>query len=183
MKPIDEFDKIHGKYYNVCLECKKQYQKEYHQKHKLIPEYRERRLYISQDWNDKNKESRKEIDKKSRSRPEYKEKARIQKSKRYYAGLDKESILRYSKSIKGLTASKKAKRKWAKSNPVAILIKERRLVGELSGCYVVNKLRRSTGLTSETLRQYPELIDTTREILKLKRLIRERNEKSNRTQK
>jgi len=180
-KPIEEFDKIHGKYYNKCLICKKQYDKEYHLNHKLIPEYRKKRLLISKEWNDKNKERRKQIDKKSKSRPEYKRRAAELTRIRYYEGKDVVSRERYAKSEKGLISSRKAKRKWAKLNPDKRKEKDRRQIKNLNDCYVLNKLRRQTETETQLLRQYPELVEVKREQLRLYRLTKkQQNENSNR---
>lgn len=121
-------------------------------------------------WCLKNKERRKEIQKKSRGRPEYKENASKLRLERYHKGLDKQSIDKYKNSEKGKLASKRAKIKWAKNNPEKIIEKDRRQIYELNDCYVIQKIVRDTELNANDIREYLELIEAKRLIIKNKRL-------------
>ena len=121
-------------------------------------------------WNLKNKERRKEIDKKSKSRPEYKKRQAELKRKRYYEGLDDDSRKKYANSKKGKLAAQKARDSWKQRNPDKISEKEKRLIGELKSCYVIQKIIRGTELKAKDIRENPELIEAKRIIIKTKRL-------------
>lgn len=125
-------------------------------------------------WRGENPEKVKLIDKKSKRRPEYKEKERIWKFKRYHAGLDKESRLRYSNSNKGKASSRKAKIKYANNNPDKMKIKDKRQRDNLNDCYVISKIKRQVNISTQILRKYPELIEAKRIQIKLKRLVNEK---------
>ena len=59
--------------------------------------------------------------------------------------------------------SKQKKNAWSRADG-------RKKISELSDTYVIQKIRRGTGIKCETIRQYPELIETKRLIIQTKRL-------------
>jgi hypothetical protein len=145
-----------------------------------IEEQKIKSYVYAKKWAELNPEKRKLIDKKSKSRPVYRIKQREWAKKYYHLNPNRESIERYNKSEKGIAASHKAKVKWQDNNPEKRKEISRRQVTQLNDCYVINKLRRQAGgdIGAKEIRKYPELIETKKIQLKLRRLL---NEKCNRT--
>lgn len=49
------------------------------------------------------------------------------------------------------------------------LQKAKKHISDISDTYVISELKRGTSLTTEDIRKYPELIETKRQIIKIKR--------------
>jgi len=133
----------------------------------------ERKLHqkeYTKKWNKNNQEKRRLIDKRANTKRILSGKVAEYARMYYHLNPNRESRLRYQKSMKGLIASRKAKIKWRKANPGNEKTRARRHITNLNGCYVIAKLKRSTGLPAQTLRQHPELIELKRTQLQLLRL-------------
>jgi len=167
----------------ICFECRTGHERGFYESRNSHGQYNKRftaeeqkikRILYAKKWSELNPEKRKYIEKKSRSKPENKIKHREWSRRYYHLNPHREAIIRYQKSEKGITASHKAKVKWAENNPDKIKIKDKRQISQLNDHYVISKIKRQVNIMTVLLRQYPELIEAKRIQIKLKRLANEK---------
>jgi hypothetical protein len=110
--------------------------------------------------------------------------------KTFFTSICKKCAVEKSKKWANENPEKERERKvkWAKENPESGKITrqkrkkkhavENKILGtknrnNLADIYIIDRLRRTSNLTREQIRQQPELIESTRTIIKIKRKIRD----------
>lgn len=194
IKPIEQFiknDKCRYGFRHICIECDKERSKEYYKQICDKEEYKKRVSEYSKIY--RQTKRYKEISKSGRDKyhktEKYKEYRKIGRYKEYQKQYDKgekrkkykyEYNKKYYKSDKGI----EIKNKWRKTeNGIRHkLASYKRYVENCGNGYLVNMIKKSTGLNTSLIKQYPELIDLYRVNLKLKRLTKNKqnDENSNR---
>jgi hypothetical protein len=96
------------------------------------------------------------------------------KDKRNKDGLQKHcnDCLNQKRRLKYIENPIKHKQRQKKYNDYA-LAKAKKHIQEISDTYVIAELKRGTNLNTNDIRQFPELIETKRQIIKNKRLCKE----------
>ena len=175
-----------------CIECKKKQWKQWHEKNKDRFKETARNYYkknlekirkYKKEWEEENSDRLKE-----RRKNYYKENCEKlnERNKNWYER-NKKLTLVYSNNYRKRNPEKKREtcKKWNQrnkdrcaqysvnyrmKNSEKVKSEKKKKVKELNDCYIISNLSKKTGKNAEFLRQYPDLIESQKLIIKIHRL-------------
>jgi hypothetical protein len=180
-KPIEEFRKRQQWFSNQCKKC------DYIDRKKWAELNKDNSRKKRKEWCERNKDYTKKYNKIHKERN--KEKLSIQQKKWYeenrdiilqkakiYGERNKERRTKNKKEwdSKNKEKRKKDRRMWSEINKDKVIEQQRIERDELKDIYVIRGIHSFTGMKFKIIRQHPELIESWRQQIKVKRLLKQK---------